>query len=187
MNGAIDGYKISIFTSEHSELDARSKRRLSAIEINLHSKLDVYGAVASGGMVPVVEAIELHQEFKPKTKKWDDSYVVRTRDTNYMKKYLNDERLDKILDLMAEEKVWVILLFLGDTGILRLDTPLPLDDPKRIDFLVKKLIDAARVLELKKGEDKDLLREISESNEKQKTLDIDDDLLGDDIGFELED
>jgi len=76
---------------------------------------------------------------------------------------------------------------LGDTGILRLDTPLPLDDPKRIDFLVKKLIDAARVLELKKGEDKDLLREISESNEKQKTLDIDDDLLGDDIGFELED
>ncbi len=187
MNGAIDGYKISIFTSEHSELDARSQRRLSAIEISLHSKLDTYGAVASGGMVHVVEAIDLHQEFKPDAKKWDDAYVIRTRDVGYMKKYLNDERVDKLLDLMAEDKVWVILLFLEDTGILRIDTPLPLDDPKRMDFLVKKMIDVANVLELKKGEDKDLLREISGSDEKQKTLDIDDDLLDDDIGFELED
>ncbi len=187
MSGAIDGYKITIFTSEHSELDARSRRRLSAIEINLHSSLSVYGAVASGGMVNVVEGLNLPQEFKPDNKKWDDTYIVRTRDSSYMKKYLNDERIDKILDLMSEDKIWFVLLFLGDVGLLRLDTPSALDDPKRIDYLVKKMIELAKLLELKSGEDKDLLREISDAGEKQKTLDIDDDLLDDDIGFELED
>ncbi len=187
MSGAIDGYKVTIFTSEHSELDARSQRRLSAIEVNLNSELATYGAIASGGMVPVVESLDLHQEFKPDSEKWDDAYVVRTLDSAYMRKYLNGERLNKIIDLMLEDKVWIILLFLGGAGLLRLDTPAPLDDPKRIDFLVKKMIDVARALELKDGEDKDLLRKISSSNEKHKKLDVDDDLLDDDIGLELED
>lgn len=187
MSGSIDGYKVAIFTSEHSELDARSRRRLSAIEINLHSSIAVQAAVANGGMVAVVETLDMHQEYKPEVKKWDDSYIIRTRDSNYLKKYLNDERINKIIDLMEEKKIWVILLFLGDTALLRLDTPSAIDDPKRMDYLVKKMIEVASVLELKSGEDKDLLREMSDSNGKQKTLEIDDDLLNDDIGFELED
>ncbi len=187
ISGVVDGYKISIFTSEHSELDARSGRRLSAIEINLHSILSVKGAMASGGMVALVEALNMSHEFKPAVKGWDDSYVAKADNIDYMREYLNEDRLGAVLKLMAMDSVWVVLLFSDDASLLRIDTPLPLDNPKKIDDIVKKMIKVARVLELKEGEDKDLLRKSAKPDEKQKVLDIDDDLLDDDIGLELED
>ena len=52
VTGSVDGYKISIFASEHSELDARSQRRLTAIEVSMHTGLPVPTAIASGGPAP---------------------------------------------------------------------------------------------------------------------------------------
>lgn len=193
MNGAIDGYNISFFTSEHSELDARSQRQLTAIEINLHSGLSVPSAIASGGMSAVVDTLDLHKEYKPynkdgNRKDWDNGYVIRTQDTSYMHEYLNDKRVDGVIELMKLDKAWVIIIFIEETGLLRVDTPLPLDTPHRVDAVVKKLIEVARILELAEGEERDIIRNMPKSNpEKQKTLDIDDDLLDDDIGLELED
>ncbi len=187
LNGAVDGYKIAIFTSEHSELDARSQRRLSAIEINLHSSLDTYGGIASGGMVKFVETLDMNKEFKPTLKGWDDSYIVRTSNIDYMRKYLSDDRVQKLIELMKEDKLWVVLIFADGQGLLRIDTPLAIDTPKKMDELVKKMIAVARILELKNGESSDLKRQITGSNEKQKTLNVDDDFLDDDIGLELED
>ncbi len=193
MNGAIDGYNISFFTSEHSELDARSQRQLTAIEINLHSRLSVPTAIASGGMSVVVDTLDLHKEYKPHNKDgdrcdWDNSYVIRTQDTSYVHEYMSDERVDGVVELMKTEKVWVVVLFVDGTALLRVDTPLPLDTPQKVDAIVKKLIKVARKLELADGEEKDIRRRMPKANsDKQKTLDIDDDLLNDDIGLELED
>lgn len=193
MSGAVDGYNISFFASEHSELDARSQRRLTAIEINMHSGLSVVSAIASGGMTPVVDTLDIHKEYRPaykdgKGNEWDNSYVIRTQDVAYMQEYLNDERVGSILGLMKIDKAWIIILFFEETGLVRLDTPLPLDDPKKVDEVVKKIISVVRTLEMGDGEEKDIQRSLSKhSGKKQKTLEIDDDLLNDDIGFELED
>lgn len=193
MNGAIDGYNISFFNSEHSELDARSQRQLTAIEINLHSGLSVPSAIASGGMSVVVDTLDLHKEYKPynkdgNRKDWDNSYVIRTQNTSYMHEYMNDKRVDGIIDLMKLNKMWVIILFVEETGLLRVDTPLPLDNPHKVNEIVKKLIEVARTLELGEGEEKDIIRNMPKVDpKKQRTLDIDDDLLDDDIGLELED
>ena len=157
ISGAIDGYNISMFTSEHSELDARSGRRLTAIEISLHSGLGVPCAIATGGMVPLVEILDINKEFRPNFKKWDDSYIVRAGDVPYIENYLTDERLQKLADIMSIEKAWVILLFLSDRGILRLDTPYPIDHPKKIDELLKQLVDVAKALELSDAEHKNLI------------------------------
>ena len=88
---------------------------------------------------------------------------------------------------MAVDKGWVILLFVeDDTALLRLDTPLPLTHPKDIDRLVRTMIDVAQILELKDGEDGRLARATAKTSTKQKSLDIDEGLLSDDIGLELE-
>ena len=193
MNGAVEGYNISFFTSEHSELDARSERHLTAIEINLHTGLSVATAIASGGMSMIVDTLDLHKEYRPsnkdgKRKDWDNSYVIRTQDVSYMHEYLNDKRVDSIIRLMKIDKAWVIILFFEETGLLRLDTPLPLDTPQKVDAIVKQLVELARSLEMGEGEEKDILRAMPKADsKKQKILEIDDDLLNDDIGFELED
>ncbi len=187
VGGAIDGYNISMFTSEHSEFDARSGRRLTAIEISLHSGLIVPCAIGTGGMVPVIETLDINKEFRPSVKGWDDSYIIRAGDVPYVESYLTDERLKKLVALMKTEKAWVVLLFLSDRGILRLDTPYPIDHPRKIDDLIKQMIAVAKSLELSDGEEKRLLHKRSQANAENQVLQVDDDILEDEIGFELED
>lgn len=187
LSGAIDGYKISVFASEHSELDQRSQRRLTAIEVNLHTSLPVSTAFASGGMVSVIEPLDLSQEFKPSYSDWDDTFIIRTKDNNVVHHYCEDARISKLVELMKKDKAWVVLLFLSDSGLLRFDTPLPLDDPKDLNDIVKEIISAAKVMELRKGEGEGLLRKRSDSAGSNEIETIDEGLLVDNISFELED
>ncbi len=186
VSGAVDGYGVSLFASEHSELDERSQRRLTAIEISLQSDYPFVCAVASGGMVSVVDAFDIRHEYKPQTKGWDNSYILRSSDMKMGRAYFTDDRLEKIVDLMKTNKAWVILAIVQDRGILRLDTPYPIDNPKELDELIKKMIVVAKALELNKGEDKDLIRKQSETDSSQAVLAVDDDLLDDHLGLELE-
>lgn len=186
INGLVNDYKISIFASEHSELDSRFDRRLTAIEVSLQTRLPAMAAVASGGMVPIIETLDMHQEFKPTEKGWDDSYVIRTNDREIVQAYLNDKRLQKMINLMKKEKAWLVLIFVGDYGLLRLDTPLPIDQPKEMDKLINELTEAAAVLELEKGEENKLIRKSKTPDQARQVLEIDEDLLTDDIGLELE-
>ncbi len=187
LSGAIDDYKVDIFASEHSELDARSNRRLTAIEISLHTSLPVSAAIASGGMVPIVDSLDLHQEYRPPLKSWDDSYVLRSSNTDVMQAYMKDDRVNMVTDLMKTDKSWIILLFMEGQGLLRLDTPLPIDRPQELDKIIKKMISVAKILELQKGEKERLLRaHKTAGNKSGAVLDIDDDLLNDDIDLELD-
>ncbi len=187
LSGAISDYKVNIFASEHSELDARSNRRLTAIEVSLHTSLPISAAIASGGMVPIIEALDLHQEYRPPSKGWDDSYVLRSSNTDVMQAYMNEERIDHVLKLMKIDKTWIVLLYMEGQGLLRLDTPLPIDRPQELDKLIKKMIAVAKLLELQKGEKERLLRaHKTTSNKSSSVLEIDDGLLEDDIGLELD-
>ncbi len=186
VSGAVDSYGVSLFASEHSELDARTQKRLTAIEISLQSDFPFLSAIASGGMVSVVDAFDIRHEYKPQIKGWDNSYVLRVSDLSVAQNYYTEERLNKLIKLMKIDKAWVILAIVEDRGVLRLDTPYPIDNPKKLDNLIKQMIDIARALELKKGEVKDLKRKISEKDSGNPVLDIDDDLLDDHLGLELE-
>lgn len=186
LNGAIEEYTVSLFASEHSELDENSQRRLTAIELSMNTCLPVHTAIASGGMVEVIERIALPKEYKPAVKGWDDSYIIRTRDVAVTQGYLTEDRLKKIINLMRVDRAWVVVMFVADQGLIRLDTPLPLDSPKKIDMIIKQMINVARTLELKDGEAKELMRRRLDEEKSRKYLDIDDDLLNDHLGLELE-
>lgn len=187
VSGVIDEYSVSLFASEHGELDGRSHRNLTAIEITLHSSLPTDCALASGGMVPIVNGIGFHKEFKPSVKGWDDSYILRAENLEMAREYFKANRLNIITNLMKTNKAWVIFLFIGGKGILRLDTPLPIDNPKEIDFLVKQMITVAKTMELVDGEAESLQRQKQKQEKSSPVLDIDEDLLKDHLGFELED
>ncbi len=186
LSGSIDGYNISVFASEHSELDARSQRRLSAIEITMHTSLPVQCAIASGGMVPIAELLEIKKEYRPNDTNWDNSFVCRAEDPSVVGGYLTDDRLKVLIDAMKIDKAWMIAVFVTENGLLRLDTPLPLDHPKELDKVVKQLIEAAKTLELNDGEAARLMKSRSDTGKSSAKLDIDEDLLDDDMGLELE-
>ncbi|MDH5721964.1 MAG: hypothetical protein OEY94_01410 [Alphaproteobacteria bacterium] len=186
-SGSLSEHKILAFTSDHSEYDARSQRRLTSIEVTLNSALPLGTAIASGGMVPYIETVKLAQEFKPDAKGWDDSYIIRTADKSIVSVYLNEKRLKTLLDLMKTPRVWIVLIFYDGGGLLRLDTPAPLSDPKELDKMVKMLLAAAEDFELGKGEYTILRKKSKELKSSTATLDVDDDLSAPSYELELED
>ncbi len=186
VDGSIDGYKIDVFTSEHTAENARSSRKLTAIEINLHSVMPVDGAVASGGMVPLVKELSFKAEVKPEHELWDRSYVAAGDNARAVKAYLTSERLDALVRLMRIKHSWIILIFRADRMLLRIDTPDPLTSEDYLDRLIKLLIKSAKTFELKSGESGVIEREEAKGLAEDSNLTLDDGDVDGDSGLALE-
>ncbi|MGB0719143.1 MAG: hypothetical protein ACPGRX_01635 [Bdellovibrionales bacterium] len=186
MSGTIGDHTISFFSSEHANVNARGSRKLTAIEINLNSRMPTFGGVASGGMVPIMKELNLKQEYRPKHKAWNKSYIAAANNRAVLQAYLTDARVGALCDVMAVKNAWVILIFRDESMLLRVDTPDPLDSPAKIDALVKQMLATAEVLELKKGESEILKSEAVQSVVKSAGLEIDEAAFDAPIGLELE-
>lgn len=186
ISGALSGHRILGFTSDHSEYDARSQRRLTSFEVTLNSALPLGTAIASGGMVPYIQTVQLQHEYRPEAKGWDDSYIIRTGDKSIVAVYLNEKRLKALLDLMKMPKAWIVLIFYDGGGLLRLDTPMPLSSPHKLDKIMKTLLAAADIFELETGEYTLIRKKSKEIGSSTPTLDIEDETLEDSLTLELE-
>lgn len=150
--GVMEGYTVSLFTGEHISPDIRKTRRLTAIEIKLASLLPADGGFASGDMVPFLHRMGLQGEFKPDSASWKPEWVAASDSPRMLAAYLTPSRLEALAGLMRVRGGSAILIFRGDVALLRLDLPDPLDNLRKIEALLKKMIDAARILELVQGE-----------------------------------
>lgn len=174
MQGAIGDHTVSVFTSEHISPDIRGSRKLTAIEVSLSSTMPVSGAVASGGMVPLVKELGLKQELRPKYDAWNPAYIAACNNRHVLSSYLNDTRLEALCGLMKDRMNWVIFVFRDEAMLLRVDTVDPLDNPKKLDDLIKAMLNVAKALELKPGEGKRLKSEMTKTISKNVELDVDD-------------
>lgn len=156
VNGIYKGYSINMFTSEHVQSDSRGNRRLTALEIEMTSKMPMAAVMASGGMVDVARSFNLSDELQPEFKDWKSEYIVRSDNYNMIKAYLGDERLKQVVALMKAHNIWVIVVFKGDDALLRVDLPDPLQDQKRLETIMNKMVVVAKALELQDGEIKTL-------------------------------
>ena len=187
IDGSIDGFKIDVFTSEHVAEGARSNRKLTAIEVSLHSVLPVDGAIASGGMVQLVKELGFKTEIKPEHELWNSSYVAAADNGRALKAYLTPERLDALLRMMRIKNSWMILIFRAERLLLRIDTPDPLTSEDYLSRLVDLMIKSAKALELKKGESAVLEREEAKGMVEESDLKLDDEDFGEGSGLSLED
>lgn len=184
MEGLIDGFKYSFFTSEHMTNDMRSTRKLSAVEVTLKSKMPMDGGVASGSMVTVLSEIAFRDEVKPVYEGWNKTYMASSDNAMMLEAYLTPERLDVLTRLMKIKNVWVIFAFKNDMTLLRIDTSNPMTSLEQMEKLVKVLGKAANVLELSKGEEKTLSAAKAREIEHKNTIQIEEAAGG--LSLELE-
>ena len=187
IDGSIDGFKVDIFTSEHVAEGARSNRKLTAIEVSLHSVLPIDGAIASGGMVQLVKELGFKTEIKPEHELWNSSYVAAADNGRALKAYLNPERLDALLRMMRIKNSWMILIFRAERLLLRIDTPDPLTSEDYLSRLVDLMVKSAKALELKNGESAVLEREEAKGMVEESDLKLDDEGFDEESGLSLED
>ncbi len=187
VTGTIDDHTVTIFSSEHVSPDARGSRKLTAIEVSLNSIMPIVGGVASGGMIPILKLLNLKQEFYPKHPDWNKAYVAAGSNRYVLEAYMSDERVGALCSLMQIKNAWLILVFRGDAMLLRIDMPDPLDNPSKVDKIIKQMVDVAKILELKAGESKRLKSEEVKSAAKNVALEVDDAAMNDAGNtFELE-
>lgn len=187
MSGSLDGYSINFLIGEHFTPDGRASRKLTAIEVQLKSHMPFEGGIASGGMVPVVQSTRMKEEIKPNHPKWDKNYIASSSSGAALEAYLTPERIDALTSLMKIRNGWVILIFRAETFLLRFDTPDPLDSQQKLDKITDKIIEMARVLELKPGEDGRLKLETTKKPVKEKALSVDERDFRESSAFQLED
>ncbi len=187
LSGVVGDHAVSLFASEHVNEDARGSRKLTAIEVSLNSVMPVGGGMASAGMVPILKSVGFKTEYLPKHKAWKKSYMACADNKHVLASYFNDERVEALCSLMAIENNWVILIFKDEAMLLRVDTPDPLCHPKDLDKIIKKMVNVAQVLELKKGESKLLKSEEVKAASKDIELEVDDDILDAPSSLMLED
>jgi len=188
MSGAYRDYTVSLFTGEHVIANGRTGRKLAAIELQLSSHMPFEGALASGGMVPLVRDLQFNEEVKPTHKSWKKDYIASSNTPFALRSYLSDARIDALMSLVRVKNAWVIFVFKGDTSLLRFDTADPLDDVDKITAVVNRMVEAAKILELEAGESKVLKEEMARTSPKEKALQIDEDSFeGAGVGFELDD
>jgi hypothetical protein len=187
MDGVIDGHKFSFFQSEHTSADIKGTRNLTAIEVNLNSVLPADATIASAGLVSVAKELNFKAEVTPEFKGWDENYIALTDNKPLIEAYLTDERLDVLTRLMKIKGVWVMLISLQDTLLLRVDMPDPLMSADTLEKTKKRLLMAAKILELKDGESKRLKTAEAQANKRDVSLKVDDDTIADLSGLQLED
>ncbi len=192
ISGVLKDYKVYVFTAEHDAADGRYARRLTSIEITLKSSLPAALAVASGGMVQIVEELNFRAEYRPEAHGWDNSYIVRSRSEALIKDYLTDRRVQSLVNVMKIKNSWFILFFSSGQGLLRLDLPDPLNDPKKLNDCLNKLIDAAQVMELAKGEEEKLSYKAQQkdkgtTHQKTRAIEAHENIFEADVGLTLED
>lgn len=187
IEGEFQGYKIGLFTAEHLNPDMRTLRKLTAVEINMHSTLPIDGGVASGGMVQFIKGLNLKGEVKPEHDKWDKSYIAAGSNRYVLDAYLTPERVAALIKLMRVKNSWGIFIFRNDRMLLRIDTPNPLASSQSLEKVCKLLVDTAKLLEVEPDEYKKLKAEDVRGLAQDSSLVLDDSDVEASSGLELED
>lgn len=174
INGNYRDYTVSMFTGDHTTADMRGVRKLSAVEVQLMSKMPFEGGVASRGMVEFLKGLAFKDEILPKHPRWKTEYIAASNTPYALQSYLTDARIEALSSLMRVKNAWVIMVFKNDMALLRFDTPDPLETEKKITVIVDRMIEVAKILELEQGEAARLKEDTLRTAPRQATIHIKD-------------
>jgi hypothetical protein len=186
MSGTFDNHPVSFFVGEHMAADARSSRKLTAVEVKLASRMPFDAGIASGGMVPVMKHFNFRDELRPDHSKWDKNYIAATSYRMALQAYLTPERIEALTSMMRIRNSWTIFIFRDDTVLLRFDTPDALDTIEKLNKILLKMCSVVNILELHKGEEGILKAEMTKRPAKEINIAVDDRDFNEAQGFQLE-
>ncbi|NCC22633.1 MAG: hypothetical protein EOM26_09270 [Alphaproteobacteria bacterium] len=146
--GDFQNHRLNIYSEEQLSEDTRGTRFRSVVELMRSSDVDASGAIASGHLVPVLNLFDLHEVFAVESELWMPSYSGRTNDVEAMKQYITPERFQSLNRLFRNPKAGFIVIFNPQDILLRYETSDPLHDPRRLDKLVRLLLEMSEALKL---------------------------------------
>lgn len=140
ISGVIDEYKINFFTAERQTMDARGKRYVSVIEVQLAEGLIDGGVAGTKEMQPFMQGLDQLHPYPVKKDGWDESHKIFVRNDAIANAYFTQDRLDLFDQLLKTRNADVLLVFNHEGLVVRLETSDPMLDADKIDKIVARQI-----------------------------------------------
>ncbi len=147
MEGKIGEYSFSFFTAVQQNEDSRKDRQIIVAQIN--TSFPFFDGVAAGTekMRPFIESLEVTKPYKVEKGNWDKAHLIRVQNESAMSKFLTEERVNILNELLKFPKADVVILLDRNEGVFRFETSNPLQYEDKIDSFAKKIM--ARIEKLK--------------------------------------
>lgn len=147
ISGKFRDFYLTVSSDPQVDEDYRGRRFVTNIQVDLNFGMPTEGIVASPALRRFAEGIPLPEEFIPHDEfGWNPKACVKAQSAAALDPYFTRERTQALSSLMSVKGVNVLFVFNEKTALLRFETPDPMDDAQRLDRLVSKIIDAAKIL-----------------------------------------
>ncbi len=140
MSGVINDYKISFFSVERQSTDLRSRRYMTALEIELTEPVIDAAAMGTKEMLPFLQSIGTLKPTKIESPHWDESLFAFMRNEEAIKAYLTPERMEAYAGILKTRGADIIVVFNEKKLVARLETADPMQDVTKMDKAVTRIL-----------------------------------------------
>jgi len=146
VSGIVKGYKVTFFTDSLRTQDVRGRRFVTTIEVEIGDGMPTVAALATQDFADFLSPLRLPLSWQPPGEDWQKNYIIKTRSTDRLVRYLTKARLKVLSDLFSMKNAATLFFFDEQACILRIETPDPLRDPDRMERIAKRVYSAVDVL-----------------------------------------
>ncbi len=141
MSGTIGDYKVSFFTAERSGVDVRTRRYVTALEIDLMEGLVDAGALGTKEMLPYLRTLDKIHLYKPAFSGLDEGeHYIFVKNDAVIAAYLTQDRAEVFGQILKTKNADTLIVFNEKELVLRLETSDPMQDADKIDKIVTRLL-----------------------------------------------
>lgn len=175
----IEGYfkdlALQIFSERQVMPDGRGHQYRTIIQFVLHPNMPTEGVIASRYFTPFVTNLGLPKKWPmPKGMKWKEEPLARAGIATRLKTFMTQDRIKALEILSNLQKSNFVFIFDETDAYLRVESPDPIDDDKRMDNIVKKIYSIAEILCVKE-EEIDEFNKLANREERVDARNADDD------------
>lgn len=139
IKGAIFGYQVAFFPDLKATADQRGERYVTVLEFDIGQGMNTGAVIASKDFATLIANLSFSDTMKIEYPGWDDTRIVRTRDTKAFNTYMTKDRLDLLHNIMSMKNSSVLYFFDEENAILRIETSDPIKDTDRLEKIAQKV------------------------------------------------
>lgn len=155
MEGVIGDYKLAFFTAERAGDDIRTRRYITALEIDLMEGLIDGGVMGTREMVPFMQSLDRLHRYKIDRPGWDENHYAFMKFDEVANAYFTPERIEACSNILKTKNADVLIIFNEREMLVRLETSDPMQDAEKIDKIVSRIIALCNKLRITPEQRKD--------------------------------
>jgi hypothetical protein len=159
VSGMVKGYKVTFFTDSLRTQDVRGRRFVTTIEVEMGDGMPTVAALATQDYAEFLSPLRLPLSWQPPGEDWKKNYIIKTRSTDRLVRYLTAERLKVLNGLFTTKNAATLFFFDEQACILRIETSDPLRDADKMERISKRIFSAVDVLLLTPEERRQIFEE----------------------------